>query len=165
MPSFQVVSVSLLHINFDENPDFEPDQEIGPFPFEVGGGHLFDEEDRTLYVNLGVRTPNDIDKTEVPFMFDVMYQGVFVFDPETDKNTIESCAEINCPAIIFPYIRECLGDVVRRGNFPPFILPTINFVKRAQKRKVTIKEIEETGGKKKTKSSKKGEAEKKAKKR
>ena len=34
---------------------------------------------------------------------------------------------INCPTILFPYIRETLADAVTRAGFPPIHLAPINF--------------------------------------
>ncbi len=34
---------------------------------------------------------------------------------------------INCPTVLFPYIRETLADAVTRAGFPPIHLVPINF--------------------------------------
>ena len=32
-----------------------------------------------------------------------------------------------CPNILFPYVRQTVGDLVQAGGFPPFLLQPINF--------------------------------------
>ena len=34
---------------------------------------------------------------------------------------------INCPNVLFPYLRETLADAVGRAGFPPVHLAPINF--------------------------------------
>ena len=34
---------------------------------------------------------------------------------------------VNCPTVLFPYIRETLSDAVTRAGFPPVHLAPINF--------------------------------------
>ncbi|NSW86690.1 MAG: protein-export chaperone SecB [Syntrophobacteraceae bacterium] len=57
---------------------------------------------------------------------------------ERSYNTIQKelrkqYAAVNCPAIIFPYLRETLADLTRRAAFPPLHLPITNFTKFAHK--------------------------------
>lgn len=33
----------------------------------------------------------------------------------------------HCPSILFPYARELIDSLVVRSNFPPLMLPPINF--------------------------------------
>ena len=32
-----------------------------------------------------------------------------------------------CPNILFPYVRQTVGDLIQAGGFPPFLLQPINF--------------------------------------
>jgi preprotein translocase subunit SecB len=32
-----------------------------------------------------------------------------------------------CPNILFPYVRQTIGDLIQAGGFPPFLLQPINF--------------------------------------
>lgn len=155
MPKMQVESVKLRYARFAENPDFNSDVEQTSFSFEIGGGHLFDEDEKTLYVDLGVRTPEDEEVENVPFFFDVMYQGAFVFSDACGEDDIEKLASINCPAIILPYVRECLSDLIRRADLPPFALPLVNFVKHAQERGLLGEDVDGTSKSKAKKASKK----------
>lgn len=41
---------------------------------------------------------------------------------------------INCPAILFPFARETIADMTRRGGFAPLCLPPVNFIALAKAR-------------------------------
>jgi len=32
-----------------------------------------------------------------------------------------------CPAVLFPYAREAISDLIVKGGFPNFLLPLVNF--------------------------------------
>jgi preprotein translocase subunit SecB len=32
-----------------------------------------------------------------------------------------------CPAVLFPYAREVISDLIVKGGFPNFLLPLVNF--------------------------------------
>ena len=32
-----------------------------------------------------------------------------------------------CPNILFPYVRQIVGELIQAGGFPPFLLQPINF--------------------------------------
>lgn len=57
--------------------------------------------------------------------------GVFEFG-ENLSLPLESFANINAPAIIFPYIREHLSNVSMKAGIQPILLPPINFVQLAK---------------------------------
>lgn len=75
----------------------------------------------------------------MPFFFNAKMRGVFRFEEGFDEDMLEKFQNINCPAIIFPYLRETVSDIVRRGGFQPLYLPVVNFVEFWKKSK---KEIE-----------------------
>ncbi len=54
------------------------------------------------------------------------YCGIFSirgFEEEQLKALLGSV----CPSILFPYVREVVGDIVMRGSFPQLILAPVNF--------------------------------------
>ena len=53
--------------------------------------------------------------------------GKFIQSGETELD-IQSFAQKNAPAIMFPYLREHLSSLSLRAGVPPIILPPINFV-------------------------------------
>ncbi|MBI5599841.1 MAG: protein-export chaperone SecB, partial [Deltaproteobacteria bacterium] len=72
-----------------------------------------------------------ISNGNMPFSFDVVGEGRFVFKTIPDEQTLTRVAVINGPAIIYPYVRETIADMSRRAGFPPLHLPPVNFVRLA----------------------------------
>ena len=83
-------------------------------------------------VELCVNIPGEKKTKNLPFTLDLIYYGLFEIKDGSDKKLINQLTDINCPAIIFPYVRETVADLTRRSGFPPLHLPVINFVKAAK---------------------------------
>ena len=62
-----------------------------------------------------------------PFSLSIEYEGLFYLNKRVPKKEAESLCKINCPAILFPFLRECVADVTRRAGLDPIILPSVNF--------------------------------------
>lgn len=60
--------------------------------------------------------------------------GNFEFGENTNI-PLEDFGNINAPAIIFPFIREHLSNVSMKAGIQPILLPPINFVNLAKKKK------------------------------
>ena len=44
-----------------------------------------------------------------------------------DDRTLDMMLGTYCPNVLFPYVRQTLGELVSNGGFPPFYLQPINF--------------------------------------
>lgn len=92
----------------------------------------FKQNENILSMLMGIRLSNP----EAPFNFEVQGVGVFKFDHKPSDKVIETLAGINCPAIMYPYMREFIAELTMRGGNTPLHLPPVNFVALAeQKRK------------------------------
>jgi preprotein translocase subunit SecB len=82
---------------------------------------------------------------DLPFFINVEVAGLFNFPnykTDIDLQKLDRIARINCAAIIFPYLREAVADIVRRSGLPQLNLPPINFVELYDiKSKAKTKEI------------------------
>ena len=131
---FELEEVRLLAANYSYNPYVKNNQnsndngsEVYPVKLNIKIGHSFKEETKNLKVRLRLNS----DDKNLSFAFDVEYGGSFniIDDAEGfEEEEIEKLARIWCSAIIYPYIRECISDLVRRGQDEPFFLPVLNFV-------------------------------------
>lgn len=99
------------------------------FRFGIQSGYEYDYRKKRLVVMIGVR----IDEEELPFMLEIEFQGLFELNKSLPRKRVDPFAQVNCPAILFPFLRECIADLTRRAGFPPLILPAINFVELAKK--------------------------------
>lgn len=130
MPSLQLKSIGLVSSTFEMTGQPPSKESEGKgLSFSIGGGHDFDSGSRLLKVDVAVKSPGKGNAEEVPFRFEVWYQGVFQVSGEVDDQGIEKLAHVNCAAIVFPYLREHVSDLTRRANLPPVTLPVVNFVR------------------------------------
>ena len=61
------------------------------------------------------------------FILEIEYGGIFEVTGVTEDQ-IHPYLMIECPRILFPYLRRIVGDVTRDGGFPPLNLEQINFL-------------------------------------
>jgi preprotein translocase subunit SecB len=48
---------------------------------------------------------------------------------------------VNCPALLFPFLRRLVSDITREGGFPPLLLDPIDFASLFIARKQKEKEM------------------------
>ena len=61
------------------------------------------------------------------FILEIEYGGLFEVTG-VPEDQIHPYLMIECPRILFPYLRRIVGDVTRDGGFPPLNLEQINFL-------------------------------------
>jgi len=85
-------------------------RQIGPGDFEV-------TLSVTATARLGERTA---------FLVEVQQAGIFKIVGLTSEEMAPVIGAY-CPAMLYPYVREVVSDLVARGGFPPFLLAPVNF--------------------------------------
>ncbi len=60
------------------------------------------------------------------FLVEASQAGVFTIRGVPPEH-MQPVIAVNCPTVLFPYIRETLADAVGRAGFPPVHLAPINF--------------------------------------
>lgn len=137
--SMNFIKFALLKVNFFVNRDFKqenPDSTITP---DIALSHEFRQEEKQLLVILGVRQLTG----NIPYRFEVESAGLFQFDNIPEKKILNQMATINCPAILFPYVRETIADLTRRAGFPPLHLNPVNFIQLAKDQAAKQKQPQE----------------------
>ena len=66
------------------------------------------------------------------FILEIEYGGIFEVTG-VPEDQIHPYLMIECPRILFPYLRRIVGDLTRDGGFPPLNLEQINFLALYQK--------------------------------
>ncbi len=61
------------------------------------------------------------------FILEIEYGGVFEVTG-VPEDQIHPYLLIECPRMLFPYLRRIVGDITRDGGFPPLNLEQINFL-------------------------------------
>jgi len=106
-----------------------PQGEI-PINFGISHKYKYDYKNKTIAVLLSA----SVNDEQMPFFIEIEYEGLFVLNKRVSKKAAEPIAQINCSAILFPFLREAVAEITRRGGFNPLMLPTINFFQAAKKR-------------------------------
>ena len=61
------------------------------------------------------------------FVLEIDYAGLFTIENVPDDQ-IHPFLMIECPRMIFPFLRRVISDVTRDGGFPPLNLDSMDFV-------------------------------------
>ena len=122
------VNFALLKVNFFLNQEYKEDSADTMIAPDIAINHEFREKEKQLVIVFGLRQI----KGNIPYRFEVESGGIFQFENVPEEKLLKQLATINCPAIIFPYVRETIADLTRRAGFPPLHLNPINFIKLAE---------------------------------
>jgi len=124
LPSIQVAAQYIKDLSF-ENPsmgvniqrpqiDFTVDlqarrmQDSGPYEVVIKMRVTAQQEERTL------------------FLLEIAYGGIFVLD-KVPEEALQPFLLIECPRLLFPYMRRIVSDIVSDGGLPPLMIEPIDF--------------------------------------
>jgi len=84
------------------------------------------EQDSTYEVMLKLNVSAKAGDDSI-FILELDYAGVFLLENVTDEQR-HPFLMIECPRMLFPYVRRIVGDVSRDGGYPPLNLDNIDFL-------------------------------------
>ncbi len=112
-----------------ENPQIlkmlQAQDNLPEIDIKINVNHQALEAADTHEVSLVVQAKGTKDNADV-FMFDLTYSGVFTIK-NLEKNLLHPVLMIECPRILFPYVRNIVSDITRDGGFPPLLLKPVDF--------------------------------------
>jgi preprotein translocase subunit SecB len=73
-------------------------------------------------------------KDGVIYDLELAYGGLFQVENLPDE-ALEAFLLINCPALLFPFVRRLVADVTRDGGFAPLLIDPIDFAALFTQRK------------------------------
>lgn len=73
-----------------------------------------------------VQSTNARDKTPI-FLCELDYGGIFHVEG-VPEDQLHPFLMIECPRMMFPYVRRIISDMTRDGGFPPFNMDPVDFV-------------------------------------
>lgn len=101
------------------------------------------QPDIQVQVNLDAKKRNDDHQYEVVtkfnissknkggdeplFLLELEYGGIFHVE-NVPEDQLHPFLLIECPRMLFPYVRRIVGDITRDGGFPPLNLENIDFL-------------------------------------
>jgi preprotein translocase subunit SecB len=81
------------------------------------------EDTYEVALKLEVHTRSD---NGVIYNVELIYGGLFRLRG-VPQNLLQPVLFVDCPTILFPFMRRVLADVIRDGGFPPLMLDPIDF--------------------------------------
>ncbi|WP_414694086.1 protein-export chaperone SecB [Paracoccus sp. (in: a-proteobacteria)] len=73
-----------------------------------------------------VQSTNAKDKSPI-FLCELDYGGIFHVEG-VPEDQLHPFLMIECPRMMFPYVRRIISDMTRDGGFPPFNMDPVDFV-------------------------------------
>jgi preprotein translocase subunit SecB len=101
----------------------------------------FDRDRDRVDVELTVRVEPD-EEGRQPYDLSVTYLGRFEFGELPEGLKRESFVQRNAAAIMFPFVREAIGNFTSRGAYGPLLLPPINVVAMLDKNRDRAEQTE-----------------------
>ena len=75
------------------------------------------------------------------YHLEIVYAGIFRLKGVPNE-MLEPFLVINCPTLIFPFLRRLVADLTREGGYPPLLLDPIDFAQLYMRRKQELAEAE-----------------------
>jgi len=113
--SFENPNLSKLLHGVSENPNVEVN--IGVSSNQLGPN---------LYESVIEFRAKTISQGATLYDLECLYAGLFQVE-NMPPQMLETFLLINCPALVFPYLRRLVADLTREGGFPPLVLDPIDF--------------------------------------
>ena len=60
------------------------------------------------------------------YELEIIYAGMFKIQ-NIPEQALEPFLIVNCPTLLFPFLRRLIADLTREGGFPPLLLDPIDF--------------------------------------
>lgn len=103
--------------------EVQPDVQVG-VSLDARKRNADNQFDVTLKVKVTNRNKAN---GEALFLLELDYGGVFLVE-NVPEAQLHAYLLIECPRMIFPYVRRIVSDVTRDGGFPPLNMESIDFV-------------------------------------
>lgn len=85
------------------------------------------ENQYDVIMKLKVESKTKDDDPKAIFLIELEYGGVFLIENIAEQQ-LHPFLMIECPRMLFPFVRRIVSDVTRDGGYPPLNLDQIDFV-------------------------------------
>lgn len=126
-PSMRVLAQYLKDLSF-ENPkaptSFQSDGSAPAIDVNVDvNARSLGQNQYEVELSVGARANRGDD---VVFVVESAYAGLFLIE-HVPADQLEAVMLVECPRLLFPFLRQIISDATRDGNFPPLMLEPIDF--------------------------------------
>jgi preprotein translocase subunit SecB len=125
-PAFAIEKIYVKDLSL-ENPGAPQSFRLTEPPqVEIGlrtRGEKIDEDTYECVLTITM-TAKSADKTL--FLIEASQAGIFTIKNVAAEH-LQPIMAVNCPNVLFPYVRETIADAVTKAGFPPVHLAPINF--------------------------------------
>jgi len=138
----------LEKVNFTIDPDYS----FGGEPLSVKMSFSSDKTFSATKKQLKFLLHANIDLAGVdpsPMKVDVAVAGHFSITDDNDPTILKEFSDVQAPAMLFPFIREIVGNLTMRTDFPPLLIPPAN-IRVLIGKKIESEKVKKTATKKKS---------------
>jgi preprotein translocase subunit SecB len=72
-------------------------------------------------------------KIGVIYDLELTFGGLYQIENMPEQN-IDGFLHVNCPFLLFPFLRRLVADITREGGFPPLLLDPVDFAQLYEQR-------------------------------
>jgi preprotein translocase subunit SecB len=85
------------------------------------------EDQYDIIMKLKIESKTKEDTPQAIFLLELEYGGIFKVENIANEQ-LHPFLLIECPRMLFPFVRRIVSDVTRDGGYPPLNLDTIDFM-------------------------------------
>ena len=127
-PTFEINQIYVKDLSF-EAPNspriftreyklkYDHDFEVGQQPLDATNG-IFESQ---LRWTVTAKT----EEGDIAYVTECHQAGIFSLKGYTEE-TLNEMVKKACPQVLFPYLRETIGQVITKGGFPAYYLPPVS---------------------------------------
>ena len=109
-------------------------KKLKDIPHELTIDIFHAEKELGVMLTLDLGDPEASESSEYPFDLKISYIGIFEFKKRNQtEELLKQIGAVNCAAIIYPFLRETISNLVLKSLHRSYLLPPINFVKFFEK--------------------------------
>jgi preprotein translocase subunit SecB len=131
LPKLQILGQFIRDMSFENiaaqkavNANVQPDIQV-QVALDARKREADDQYDVIMKLKVDSKTKED--KPQSIFLMELEYGGIFKVENVTNEQ-LHPFLLIECPRMLFPFVRRIVSDVTRDGGYPPLNLDTIDFL-------------------------------------
>lgn len=123
-PGLQIVTQYVKDLSF-ENPGIGVTMQRPEIDFHVDLQARRAGQTEQFEVVLKMRV-SALQESKTIFLLELAYAGLFLLRNIPEEN-LQPVLMIECPRLLFPFVRRIIADIVRDGGLPPLMIEPIDF--------------------------------------